>query len=109
MLFLRHDQPVLLLKDPGALSKEECEFLRFVGTVPVDEEEKRDLGIAARFELVIECKSQLHEPRRRDDFAASIGVDHAASPGIVDADLGTARSFTGKGDALSVEHDEVLT
>src|SRR5450759_2792354 len=109
MLFLRHDQPVLLLEDPGALSKEEREFLRLVGAVPIDEEEERDLGVAARLELVIECKPQLHEPRRRDDFATGIGVDHAASPGIVDADPGPARSFTGKGDALSVEHDEVLT
>src|SRR5664280_533282 len=105
MLFLHHDDPVLLLEDPGALSKEEREFLRFVDAVLVDEEEECDLGVTARFELVIERKSQLHEPRRRDDFTTGIGVDHAASPGIVDGDFGPGRPFTGKGDALSVEHD----
>src|SRR5450756_2783444 len=109
VLLLRHDEPVLLLEDPGALSKEEREFLMFIGAVPVDEEEERDLGVAARFELVIERKPQLHNSRRRDDFAASIRVDHAGSSGIVDGDPGPVRSFTRKGDALSVENDEVLT
>ena len=109
MLFLRRGDPVLLLKDPGALSKEEREFLRFVDAVLVDEEEERDLGVTARLELVIERKPQLHEPRRRDDFTTGIGFDHATSPGIIDGDFGPGRPFTGKGDALSVEHDEVLT